>query len=110
MVGEEDEYYVITSGLSVYATAPMDYPVTQVQTLSYLASLQSVTFTISIKHNGTTVASWTQSVNHNDFRLYEHIKNVSFNIKEGDELTYHITCSPQGEGALHGGSYAVFYK
>ena len=112
MVGAENAtYYIYSSGRSFDAISPIDYPVTQVQALSYLASTKSVTFTISIKHNGTTVASWTQSVNHTTWKLYDHTQYVSFNIKAGDTLTYHIKSNQSGEGAfLHGGSFAVFYK
>jgi hypothetical protein len=112
MVGDENTtYYIYSSGRSFSATAHMDYPVTQVSALSWLASTKLVTFTISIKHNGSTVATWTQSVNSNVWTLYEHTKNVSFNIQAGDTLTYYISSNQYGEGAfLHGGGYAVFYK
>jgi len=112
MVGDENTtYYIYSSGRSFSVTSQMDYPVTQVSALSWLASTKLVTFTISIKHNGSTVATWTQSVNSNVWTLYEHTKNVSFNIQAGDTLTYYISSNQYGEGAfLHGGGYAIFYK
>jgi len=91
--------------------APAAAPVRLKLQLTWLASTKLVTFTISIKHNGSTVATWTQSVNSNVWTLYEHTKNVSFNIQAGDTLTYYISSNQYGEGAfLHGGGYAVFYK
>jgi hypothetical protein len=111
-IGESNAYYYIySSGRSFNANAHMNYPVTRVQAVSYLASTQSVTFTISIRHNGTTVASWSQSVNHSNFKEYTHTKNISFNINAGDTLTYHISAPTYNPiAAVHGTSFVLFYK
>ncbi|MDF1514309.1 MAG: S8 family serine peptidase [Brevefilum sp.] len=111
-IGESNAYYyVYSSGRSFNSTSPMDYPVTQVQTISYLASTQPVTFYISLKHNGTTVASWSISVNHSDFREYIRTTDVSFQINAGDTLTYYISSNTYNPyAAVHGVSKAVFYK
>ena len=86
-----DSYYLVyTDGRSWNFTSEDYLPVTRVETRSSLASRLPVTFTISVKINGDTVASWIETINDTIFKAYDNSADVSFNIEPGDTITYYI--------------------
>lgn len=100
------QYYIYSSGRSWSFTAGSDMRVKRVETKSILATLSGITFTIQVRINGNTVASWTQYVNDSYYKAYYHSANVEFDLAEGDTITYYIksnTGSPVA--AIRGVSY-----
>lgn len=86
-------WYIYSSGKSWDFVAENQMSVTRVETKSVLATGRGVTFSIQVKINGTTVASWSQYVNDTHFKAYYHSADVSFALEPGDRITYFISAN-----------------
>lgn len=54
-------------------------------------------FTIRVKLNGTTIASWSQYVNDTTFKAYTHSADIAVSMNAGDQISYFIS-APAGSG------------
>jgi hypothetical protein len=91
------QYYIYSSGKTWNFTAQNTMTIESVETKSVLATARGLTFTIRVKINDVTIATWSQYVNNTTFQAYYHSANVSYQLNQGDKVTYFIS-APAGSG------------
>ena len=91
------QYYVYSSGRTWNFTAQNTMTLESVETSSRLATTRGLTFTIRVKINDSTIASWSQYVNNTTYASYYHDADLTYTLNAGDKVTYFIS-APAGSG------------
>jgi hypothetical protein len=99
-------YYIYSSGRSWDFSAQNNMTIETVEVKSNLATLRGITFHISVRVNGNTIANWDQYVSNSTFVSYYHSDNVSYPLNANDDVTYFISASAgSGEAAIAWDNY-----
>lgn len=83
------QYYIYSDGRTWDFTAENTSTITSIEVKSILASYGG-TFFLELKLNGTVIDSWSHYVNSTTYKPYIHQKNLSFDLRAGDIITYFI--------------------